>query len=71
MVSRTGTGSVSDGQVDLVVNASDPERLTEALLVLAIRSIDAGAILVYARLVGIQRDANELRATIELPEAIQ
>jgi hypothetical protein len=62
---------VSDGQAEVVVNSSDPNRLTEALLVIAAQPIDAGAILVYARLVGIQRDADELRATIELPEAIQ
>lgn len=62
---------ISDGQAEVVANASDPARLSEALLVIATQAVDAGAILVYARLIEIRRDGDRLSATVELPEAIQ
>jgi len=62
---------VSQGQAELAVNSNHPERLAEALRLIAGRPIDAGAVLVYARLTGVRRDTDFLTAAVELPEAFQ
>jgi hypothetical protein len=62
---------VALGQAELVVSSTAPERLSEALRVLADRPIDAGAILAYARLTSITRDSDLFTARVELPEAFQ
>jgi hypothetical protein len=62
---------VSDGGVVIYASDSRAEDLVRALLTLSTRPIDAGAVLVYARIVGISRDSSRSMATMELPEALQ
>lgn len=62
---------VQNGVAQLVGSATQLDRFGAALLRIASEPIDSEALLVYARLGGIQRDGNRLLATIELPEAFQ
>jgi hypothetical protein len=62
---------VERGVTELVASAGEPARLADALFRLGCEPIDSGALLVYVRVIGIQRDANQLIATLELPEAFQ
>jgi hypothetical protein len=58
-----------EGTVELV--GDEARRLAEALLLIGLEPIDSEALLVHARVAGMERDGTRLKATIELPEAIQ
>jgi hypothetical protein len=62
---------LEDGSAELVVAADHSGQLADALLRIAVEPIDSEAVLVHARLTAIQRDANQIKAEIELPEALQ
>jgi len=62
---------IQDGAADLICAASESERLAHALLRIASEPVDTDALLIHARLVGIHRDGTEIRAAVELPEALQ
>jgi hypothetical protein len=62
---------VSDGTVVVHARDADAGVLVRALLTFATQAIDAGAVLVYARVVGISRDGGRIMAAMELPEALQ
>jgi hypothetical protein len=60
-----------EGAVELVVPVEESRQLAAALLHLGTEPIDSEAILVHAKVTGVTRDGDQLKATIELPEAIQ
>jgi hypothetical protein len=62
---------LASGWAELVGPSADSEQLAQALLRIASESIDSEALLVHARLTGIYREGDEIRAAIELPEALQ
>lgn len=62
---------VQDGAAELVASPSEATSLVGALLRVASDPVDSEALLVHARLTGLQRDGQTIRATIELPEAFQ
>jgi hypothetical protein len=62
---------VQNGVAQLVGSPRQLDRFASALLRIASEPIDSEALLVYARLAGIQREGNRILATIELPEAFQ
>lgn len=62
---------ITHGAAEIAVPALHQTRLAEALLHLAREPIDADTMLVHCRLLGVRRDAAELVATLELPEAEQ
>jgi hypothetical protein len=59
------------GEAELVADIGNATLLADALIRIASQPVDSEALLVYARLTGIARDADQLRALIELPEAFQ
>jgi hypothetical protein len=62
---------LEEGSAELVVSINDSERLAHALLRIGAEPVDSEALLVHARLTGVRREADQLRAAIELPEALQ
>lgn len=68
---RASAALVADGVVVLVSSDAGVGALVGALLKFGTQSIDAGAVLVYARVVGVSRDGGCTMATLELPEALQ
>jgi len=62
---------VQHGTGELIALAADRNALAAALVRLACEPIDSSALLVFARVVGIARDGDFLRAALELPEAFQ
>ncbi|HMI82567.1 MAG TPA: protein DpdJ [Polyangiaceae bacterium] len=62
---------VQDGTVELVAPVSEAASLVAALLRVASDPVDSEALLVHARLTGVHRDGQRIRAGIELPEAVQ
>lgn len=62
---------VQNGTAELVGSAETPHLLADALARLGCEPIDSTVLLVHARLIGITREGNQLRATLELPEAYQ
>lgn len=62
---------LQDGSAELVASAGDGQRLADALLRIGAEPVDSEAILVHARLTGVHRDDDRIRAMVELPEAFQ
>jgi ATP-dependent helicase Lhr and Lhr-like helicase len=62
---------VQDGTAELVAPVSEAASLVGALLRVASEPVDSDALLVHARLTGLYRDGQRIRAGIELPEAFQ
>lgn len=60
-----------EGTVELGAPVEESRQLAAALLYLGTEPIDSEAILVHPRVTGVIRDGDQLRATIELPEALQ
>lgn len=60
-----------EGTVELSASVEESRQLAAALLYLGTEPIDSEAILVHPRVTGVIRDGDQLRATIELPEALQ
>jgi hypothetical protein len=59
------------GSAELVVDIGGAHRLAEALLRIGAEPIDSEAILVHARVAGVHRGDDRIRAILELPEAFQ
>jgi hypothetical protein len=59
------------GAVELVCGVEESAQMGEALLRIGAEPIDSEALLIYARVTGLRREDNRLRAEIELPEAFQ
>lgn len=62
---------VQDGNGDLVALVTESGRLAQALLRIASEPVESEVLLIHARLIGIYRDKQWIRARIELPEAFQ
>ena len=62
---------LEQGAAELVAPITDSERLAAALLRIAAEPVDSEALLVHARLTGVHRDLDNIKASLELPEAIQ
>jgi hypothetical protein len=62
---------LEDGSAELVASVDDSERLAEALLRIGAEPVDSEALLVHARLTGVHRDADQIKVSVELPEAPQ
>jgi hypothetical protein len=62
---------VQNGVAQVAGSVSQLDRFSAALLRIGSEPIDSEALLIYARLSGIQRDGNRVLATIDLPEAFQ
>jgi hypothetical protein len=62
---------VQYGTAELVGSIGSSPLLADALVRLGCEPIDASALLVFARLIGVRREGEELRAAFELPEAFQ
>jgi hypothetical protein len=62
---------VQHGTGEVVAGVDDRGALAAALVRLACEPIDSSALLVFARVVGVARDGDFLRAALELPEAFQ
>ena len=60
-----------DGTVELVASIEEARQLASALRRFSAEPIDAGDILVHARMSAIHRDATHWRAVLELPEVLQ
>lgn len=59
------------GAAELVAESGQSETLAEALLRIGGQPVDAGALLVHARVTGIRREGGRIIAEVELPEAFQ
>jgi len=68
---QLGQALLEDGRAQLVSFVDDGDQLSIALLRIAMEPVDSEAILVHARLTGVYRDGEQIRAEIELPEAMQ
>ena len=62
---------VRNGTASLVHSDDRGDAVASALLRIAAEPIDSETLLVYARLIGIRREAGQLIVDLELPEAIQ
>lgn len=62
---------VRDGVAEIVAPVAEAGRLADALLRIGSEAIDSEALLIHARLSGLRRDGQQLRASVELPEAFQ
>lgn len=62
---------VRNGTASLVHSDERGDAVASALLRIATEPIDSETLLVYARLIGIRREAGQLIVDLELPEAIQ
>jgi hypothetical protein len=65
------TALIRAGTAELVIAATESLRMGEAIVRVASEPIDAETLMVHARLIGVARDADQLLATFELPEAAQ
>jgi hypothetical protein len=59
------------GSAELVAHVDERQRLAEALLRIGTEPVDSEALLVHARLTGVRRDGDQIKAEIDLPEAFQ
>jgi hypothetical protein len=62
---------IEDGSADLVCPVSEADRLADALLRIAYEPVDSDVLLIHARVAAVHRDGVEIRAAVELPEALQ
>ena len=62
---------VQEGIAELVAPVSEAGTLVRALLRIGADPVDSETLLVHARLTGLHRDGQRVRAGIELPEAFQ
>jgi hypothetical protein len=69
--SELSTLLLREGTVELVAPVEQSQHLAAALLHIGIEAIDSEAILVHARVTGVTREGDQLKATVELPEALQ
>jgi hypothetical protein len=69
--SRLSSLLLREGAVELTASVEESRQLAAALLYLGTEPIDSEAVLVHARVTGVMRDGDQLKATIELPEALQ